>query len=264
MYALSWRTVSALTQVLFWCLFPSLLRNSGNKHQNNPLVSAETVCHSSRYIILFIELNQTLCTSIYHTCNLDSCCHAWKGHIYLIYDKCRFYMINIKCQFGSNTSDVDYPLVSLAQVVSLHMAGSWGSESDLWTVWEITKSSSTFSATNISSNVIWFFQLHDTIKMKSNHTGINYNHNKIAIRSHIMIYKSVYNLTFATKFSSIYLAKGQKCFFFNYHLLTCSVRKMVLICLMQNIVMCLLYKSHQIARLVSHLINHLSKWMFTV
>ena len=52
--------------------------------------------------------------------------------------------------------------------------------------------------------------------------------------------------------------------FFDYHLLTCSVRKMVLICLMQNIDMCLLYKSHQIARLVSHLINHFSKWMLTV
>ena len=33
---------------------------------------------------------------------------------------------------------------------------------------------------------------------------------------------------------------------------------------MQNIDMCLLYKSHQIARLVSHLINSFSKWMFTV
>ena len=32
---------------------------------------------------------------------------------------------------------------------------------------------------------------------------------------------------------------------------------------MQNIDMCLLYKSHQIARLVSYLINHFSKWMFT-
>ena len=52
--------------------------------------------------------------------------------------------------------------------------------------------------------------------------------------------------------------------FFDYHLLTCSVRKMVLICLMQNIDMCLLYKSHQIARLVSHLINPFSKSMFTV
>ena len=36
MYGLSWQTVYALTRVLFWCLFPSLLRNSGNKHQNNP------------------------------------------------------------------------------------------------------------------------------------------------------------------------------------------------------------------------------------
>ena len=33
---------------------------------------------------------------------------------------------------------------------------------------------------------------------------------------------------------------------------------------MQNIDMCLLYKSYQIARLVSHLINHFSKWTFTV
>ena len=40
MYVLLWRTVYVLTRVLFWCLFPSLLRNSGNKHQNNPLVSA--------------------------------------------------------------------------------------------------------------------------------------------------------------------------------------------------------------------------------
>ena len=58
--------------------------------------------------------------------------------------------------------------------------------------------------------------------------------------------------------------KNKNFCFFNYHLLTCSVRKMVLICLMQNIDMCLLYKSHQIARLVSHLINQFSKWMFTV
>ena len=41
--------ISALTRVLFWCLFPSLLRNWGNKHQNNTLVSAETVRHSSTY-----------------------------------------------------------------------------------------------------------------------------------------------------------------------------------------------------------------------
>ena len=54
MYVLSWRTVSVHTRVLFWYFFPSLLLNSGNKHQNNPVVSAETVRHSSTYIILYI------------------------------------------------------------------------------------------------------------------------------------------------------------------------------------------------------------------
>ena len=39
---------------------------------------------------------------------------------------------------------------------------------------------------------------------------------------------------------------------------------MMLIYLTQNIDMCLLYKSHQIARLVSHLINPFSKCMLTV
>ena len=116
-----------------------------------------------------------------------------------------------------------------------------------------------FSATNISSNITWFLQRHDIIKMKSNHTWINYSHNNIAIRNHIMIYNSVWNLIFATKFRGIFLAKVENVWFFDYHLLTCSVRKMVLICLIQNIDMCLLYKSHQIARLVSHLINHFPK-----
>ena len=54
MYVLSRRTISAHTRVLFWNLFPSLLRNPGNKHQNNPLMSTETVCHSSAYIILYV------------------------------------------------------------------------------------------------------------------------------------------------------------------------------------------------------------------
>ena len=56
-----------------------------------------------------------------------------------------------------------------------------------------------------------------------------------------------------------FISQKEKTFgFFNYHLLTCNVRKMLLICLIQNIDMCLLYKPHQIARLVSHLINHFS------
>ena len=58
--------------------------------------------------------------------------------------------------------------------------------------------------------------------------------------------------------------KEENVWFFDYRWLTCSVRKMVLICLMQNIDMCFLYKSHQIARLVSHLISHFSKWMFAM
>ena len=53
MHVLSWRNVYAFIRVLFRCLFPPLLRNLGNKHQNNPLVSTETVRHSSTYIILF-------------------------------------------------------------------------------------------------------------------------------------------------------------------------------------------------------------------
>ena len=65
MYVLLWRTVYALecyaleclcTWVLFCCLFPSLLRNSGNKHQNNPLLSALTVRHASTCIILYIYM----------------------------------------------------------------------------------------------------------------------------------------------------------------------------------------------------------------
>ena len=60
-YVLSWRTVSALTWVLFWYLFPSLLRKSGNKHQNNHLVSAETIRHSSTYIILYIFHSRLSC-----------------------------------------------------------------------------------------------------------------------------------------------------------------------------------------------------------
>ena len=54
MFVLSWRTAYALTSVIFWPLFPSLLSNSGNKHQNNPLVSAWTIHHSSTYIIQYV------------------------------------------------------------------------------------------------------------------------------------------------------------------------------------------------------------------
>ena len=54
MYALEWRTVTALTRGLFWCLFPDLRINEGNKHQNDIQASAETARHESTYIILFL------------------------------------------------------------------------------------------------------------------------------------------------------------------------------------------------------------------
>ena len=52
MYVLWWRTLYALTRVLFSCLFPSLLCNSGNKHQNNP--SRERMNSLSRGYIHFL------------------------------------------------------------------------------------------------------------------------------------------------------------------------------------------------------------------
>ena len=54
MCVLEWRTVSALTKGLFWCLFPELRSNDGNKYQNNTRVSTETVYHESTYVILFL------------------------------------------------------------------------------------------------------------------------------------------------------------------------------------------------------------------
>ena len=54
MYVLEWRTVYALTKWLFWCLFPELRSNEGNKHQNNTRVSTQTVHYKSTYHILFL------------------------------------------------------------------------------------------------------------------------------------------------------------------------------------------------------------------
>ena len=79
-----------------------------------------------------------------------------------------------------------------------------------------------------------------------------------------MIYNSVQNLIFATKFSNIYLAKRQNRLVFQLSFLNMQRATEGTHIFMQNIDMCLLYKSHQIARLVSYLINDFSKWMFTV
>ena len=79
-----------------------------------------------------------------------------------------------------------------------------------------------------------------------------------------MIYESVQNLLFAAKFSSIYLAKGQTRLVFQLSFVNLQRAKDGIHMLDAKYRYCLLYKSHQIARLVSYLINHFSKWMFTV
>ena len=134
----------------------------------------------------------------------------------------------------------------------------------LLAVREITKSSSTFSATNISSNIVWLLWLHDIIQMKSNYTLINYNPDNITIRRHILTCSCVWNLIFDTKFRSIYLAKGEKCSIFRLSFVNLQRAKDGTHMFDANIDMCLLYKSHQMARLVSYLMNNFSKWMFTM
>ena len=42
------------------CLFTSSLHNLGNKYKNNPLVSVETVRHSSSYITCIMGFCKTL------------------------------------------------------------------------------------------------------------------------------------------------------------------------------------------------------------
>ena len=70
MYVLEWGTISVLTRGLFWCLFPELRSNEGNRYQNNTQMSAETVRHQSTDIILYIasiacEVTQKYMGNIY-------------------------------------------------------------------------------------------------------------------------------------------------------------------------------------------------------
>ena len=120
---------------------------------------------------------------------------------------------------------------------------------------EITKSSSTFSATNINSNIKWLLQPYDTIRMKSDYRRINYYHDNIARRSHIMICNSV-SKYFGTKFSSIYLAKGEKWLGFRLSFVNLQRAK--------DGTHVFDAKCRYVERLVSHLINYFSKWLFTL
>ena len=51
-------------------------------------------------------------------------------------------------------------------LVKLYLLQEKISSDNISSVREITKNSSTFSVTTISSNMIWLLQLHDTIQMK--------------------------------------------------------------------------------------------------
>ena len=112
----------------------------------------------------------------------------------------------------------------------------------------------TFSAANTSSNRAWLLRLHDAIQMKSNYTRINYNHDNIAIRSHIMIYNCVWNLIFGAKFSSIYLAKGEKCLVFRLPFVNLQRAKDVTQMLEQNIDLCFIvqFSSNRTLRITPH------------
>ena len=53
-YVLSWRPIYALTRVLFWCLFPSLLRNS-RKNAKITLVWANNLFTTGVHALFFIS-----------------------------------------------------------------------------------------------------------------------------------------------------------------------------------------------------------------
>ena len=64
MHVLPWRIVSVPTRVLFLCLFPSLLRTSGNKHKNNLSCAlkqfvppAHALCSTFPAVLQFIPTN---------------------------------------------------------------------------------------------------------------------------------------------------------------------------------------------------------------
>ena len=67
------------------------------------------------------------------------------------------------------------------------------------------------------------------------------------------------NLSFATKFRSIYRTKGEKCLVFRPSFVNLQRAKDGTYVFEANTDMCLLYKSNQIARLVSHITNYFSK-----
>ena len=94
-YVLSWRTVSALTRVLFLCLFPSLLRNSGNKYKNNLSLALKqfvTRVHTLFSIWYTCDTNTlTACLPVYHYHKTESGDHSPSLHQFCnrFYGRCK-------------------------------------------------------------------------------------------------------------------------------------------------------------------------------
>ena len=116
MYVLEWRIVSALTIGLFWCLFPELRSNEGNKYQNNTRVSAETVRHESTYIISFLtrhneSINEYKTTRFTHRPRVSlarfSFCW-WRHHRLLMTSQWPDNCDAITWIMISNSLDIDY------------------------------------------------------------------------------------------------------------------------------------------------------------
>ena len=123
MYVLSWRTIYALIRVLFWCH----LRNSGNEHQNNPLLSAWTGHISSPYLFLAyciiwwpLPESKMVFFSVhikhnvkYHAFknrqrdSFTSCCRIFTRGLFQIYFYCLKYRIYVGWYYSS-MGKVDY------------------------------------------------------------------------------------------------------------------------------------------------------------
>ena len=73
MYVLSCGTVNALNRVLFWCSFPSLPHNSGNKHQNNEWAHKQfaTRVHSLSYMYVHTKWIRNGANYLYPNASFD-------------------------------------------------------------------------------------------------------------------------------------------------------------------------------------------------
>ena len=102
--------------VLFWYLFPSLLRNSGNKHQHNSLVSAETVRHSSTYIILYVS-QMTTWSHGWHFNDFSQIFQSFQYHILQSWEQ---YSTVRVCSFILSSTDEKMNLLFMSSTIKCY------------------------------------------------------------------------------------------------------------------------------------------------